>query len=71
MILWRLGMTICAKLKFKKNPLFSTAVWDSANSLPVHSVMLSSYLFFRLPCLLPPFTVPCKMVWARPDERET
>ena len=24
-----------------------------------------------LPCLLPPFTVPCKMVLARPDERET
>ena len=23
-----------------------------------------------LPCLLPPFTVPCKMVLARPDERE-
>ena len=22
-------------------------------------------------CLLPPFTVPCKMVLARPDERET
>ena len=24
-----------------------------------------------LPCLLPPFTVACKMVLARPDERET
>ena len=31
----------------------------------------SSYLFFCLPCRLPPFTVPCKMVLARPDERET
>ena len=27
--------------------------------------------FLCLPCLLPPFTVPCKMVLARPDERET
>ena len=33
--------------------------------------MLSSHLFFCLPCLLPPFTVPCKMGLARPDERET
>ena len=28
-------------------------------------------LFFCLPCLRPLFTVPCKMVLARPDERET
>ena len=33
--------------------------------------MLSSHLFLCLPCLLPPFTVPCKWVFARPDERET
>ena len=33
--------------------------------------MLSSHLFLCLPCLLPPFTVPCNMVLARPDERET
>ena len=41
--------------------LLSTALWDLANSRPVHSLMLSSHLFFCLPCLLPPFTVPCKM----------
>ena len=29
---------------------------------------LSSHLFFCLPCLLPPFTVPCNMILARPDE---
>ena len=51
--------------------LFSTALWDSANSRPVHSLMMSSHLFLCLPCLLPLFTVPCKMVLARPDERET
>ena len=51
--------------------LFSTALWDLANSRPVHSLILSSHLFFCLPCLLPPFTVPCKMVLARPGERET
>ena len=52
-------------------PLFSSALWDLANSRPVNSLMLSSHLFLCLPCLLPPFTVPCKMVLARPDERET
>ena len=33
--------------------------------------MLSSHLFFCLLCLLPPFALPCNMVLARPDERET
>ena len=47
--------------------LFSTALWDSR---AVHSLMLSTHLFLCLPCLLPPFTVPCKMVLARPIERE-
>ena len=51
--------------------LFSTALLDLANSRPVHSLMLSSHLFLCLPCLHPPFTVPRKMVLARPDERET
>ena len=51
--------------------LFSTAVWDLANSRSVHSLMLSSHLFLCLPCLLPPFTVPYKTVLARPDEWET
>ena len=51
--------------------LFSTALWDLPNTGPVHSLMLSSRLFLCLPYLLPPFTVPRKMVLARPDERET
>ena len=51
--------------------LFSTALWDFANSRPVLFFILSSCLFFCLPCLLPPLTVPCKMVLARPDEQET
>ena len=50
--------------------LFSTALWDLPNSRPVHSLM-SSHLFLRPPVLLLPFTVPYKMVLARPDERET
>ena len=57
---------------FRFSP-FPTALWDLANSRPVHSLMLSSHLFLFLPCLLPPppfLTVPCKVL-ARPDERET
>ena len=50
--------------------LFSTALWDMVNSRPVHSLMLSSHLFLCLPCLLPPFTLPCKIVLTRPDEWE-
>ena len=59
--------TIC----FLHFSLFSAALWDLANSRPFQSLMLSSHLFLCLPCLLPPFTVPCKMVFARPGEKET
>ena len=34
--------------------LFSIALWDLTNSRPVLSLMLSSHLFFCLPCLRPP-----------------
>ena len=51
-------------------PLFFTALWDIANARLVHSLMLSSQLFLCLPCLLPPFTAPFRMVLARPDELE-
>ena len=67
----RWGTTYDFTTSFLHFSLFSTALWDLANSRPVHSLMLSSHLFFCLPCLLPPFTVPCKMVLARPDKRET
>ena len=51
--------------------LFSTTLWHRPNSRPVHSLMLSCHLFFCLPCLPPPFTVPCETVLARHDEQET
>ena len=41
------------------------------NSRLSHSLMLSSHLFLCLPCHLPSFTVHCKMVLTKPDERET
>ena len=67
----RWGTTDDFATNFLHFSLFSTALWDLPNSRPVHSLMLSSHLFLCPPCLLPPFTVPCKMVLARPDERET
>ena len=50
---------------------FTTALLDSPNSRPAHSLILSFHLIFYLSCLLPPFTVPCKVVLARHDEWET
>ena len=67
----RWGTTDYFAVSFLHIFLFSTALWDLVNSRPVHSLMLSSYLFLCLPCLLSPFTVPCKMVLARPDDRKT
>ena len=67
----RWGTTDDFATSFLHFSLFSTALWDLPNSRPFHILMLSSHFFLCLPCLLPPFTVPCKMVLARPDERET
>ena len=38
---------------------------------PVHSLMLSSHRFLCLPLRLPPWTVPCRIVLASPDDRVT
>ena len=67
----RWGTTDNFTTSFLLFSLLSTAFWDLANSRPVHSLMLSSHLFLCLSCLLPPFTVLCKTVLARHDERET
>ena len=65
----RCGTTGDFAISFLHFSLFSTALWDLANSRPVHSPMLSSHLFFRLLYPLPPFTVPCKMILAISDEQ--
>ena len=67
----RWGTTDDLTNSFLHFSLFSTALWELADSRPVHSLMLSSHLFLCLPCLRPPFSVPCKMVLPRPEERET
>ena len=43
--------------------IFSTALWDLANSRLVQSLMLSSNLFFCLPCLLPPLLCLARWLW--------
>ena len=43
---------------------------ESPNPIPIHSLMLSSHLFFCLPLLLAPFTVPCRIVFAMPEDLE-
>ena len=72
------GTTDDFTVSFLHFSLFSTALWDLANSRPFHSMWLFSHiffflLFFCLPCLLPLFSVvcPCRMVLARPDKWET
>ena len=59
--LW--GTTDDFPTSFLHFPLFSTALWDLANSRPVHSLMLPSHLFLCPPCLLPPFTVLARWFW--------
>ena len=50
--------------------LSSAALRESPNPIPVQSLMLSSHLFFCLPLLLAPFTVPCRIVFAMPGDLE-
>ena len=50
--------------------LSSAALRESPNPIPVHSLMLSSHLFFCLPLLLAPFTVPGSIVFAMPEDLE-
>ena len=51
--------------------LFSAALVELAKSIPGHSLILSSHLFFCLPLFLFPFTGPCRTVFAKPENLET
>ena len=48
--------------------LFSVALVELAKSIPVHSLILSSHLFSCLPLFLFPFTVPCRIVFAKSED---
>ena len=49
----------------------SVCIWMLLKSRPVHSLMLSSNLFFFLPLFLFPGTVPCKIFLMRPIHQTT
>ena len=49
--------------------LYSAALVELAKSIPVLSLILSSHLLFCLP--LCPFSVPCRIVFAKPEDLET
>ena len=51
--------------------LFPAALFELAKSVPVHSFILFSHLFFCLPLLLFPVTVPCSIVFAKPEDLDT
>ena len=44
---------------------------DPVKSIPVHSLILSSHRLICLPLLLFPFTMPCRIVFAKPKNLET
>ena len=67
----RWGTTDNFTTSFLHFSLFSAGLWNLANSRPVHFLMLSAHIFLCLSCLLPLFIMPCKTVFARPDERAT
>ena len=46
------------------------ALREAPNHIPVHSLMLSSHLFFCLLLFLAPFTFPWKTVFAMPEDLE-
>ena len=50
--------------------LFSAALAELTKFIHVHSLILSSHLFFCLPLFLCPFTVPCRIVCAKPEDLE-
>ena len=60
----RWGTTDDFATSFVHFSLFSTALWDLANSRSVHCLM-SSHLFLSLPCLLP--LSLCLARWFLPD----
>ena len=51
--------------------LFSAALVEPAKSISVYSLILSSHLFVLLSLFLFPFTVPCGIVFAKPEDIET
>ena len=64
----RWGTTVDFTTSFLHSSRFSAFRSYIFHSRPVHSLMLSSYRFLCLLIHLPPWTVPCRIVLASPDD---
>ena len=62
------GTTVDFTTSFLPSSQFSAFRSMMFHSRPVHSLMLSSHRFLCLPLCLPPWTVPCRIVLASPDD---
>ena len=67
----RWGTTVDFTTSFLHSSRFSAFRSAMFHWRPVHSLMLSSHRFLCLPLRLPPWTVPCRIVLASPDDRVT
>ena len=67
----RWGTTVDFTTSFLHSSRFSALLSMIFHSRPVHSLVLSSHRFLCLPLRLPPWTVPCRIVLAGPDDRVT
>ena len=65
------GTTVDFKTSFLQPLRFSAFRSMIFHSRLVHSLILSSHRFLCLPFRLPPWTVPCRIVLASPDDRVT
>ena len=64
----RWGITVEFTTSFLHSSRFSAFHSMMFHSRPVHSLMLSSHLFLCLPLRPTPWTVPCRIVLASPDD---
>ena len=64
----RWGTTVDFTTSFLHSSRFSAFRSVMFHGRPVHSLMLSSHRFLCLPLRLPPWTVPCRIVLASPDD---
>ena len=72
-VVWhhRWGTTVDFTTSFLHSSWFLAFRSSIFHSRPVHSLMLSSHRFLCLPLCLPPWTVPCRIVLASPDDHVT
>ena len=66
---WEMSVSFCCEED--KCPISFVWLRTFVLYVPLWMYTPASCPFFGLPCRLSPFTVPCKMILARPDDQET